>query len=71
MKHIATQNIAKQYPVSLYMCEPISIVGFEVEYEHGKWYVTCGGEGHYFMDMEEAVAAFEKLVKHQFEAGKQ
>lgn len=71
MRHIATQHIAKQYPVSLYECEPEAIIHDEVQYQHGRWYVVCGGEGHYFLDMNEATQAFDTLVKHQFEAGKQ
>ncbi|AUV57201.1 hypotheticla protein [Erwinia phage vB_EamP-S2] len=65
MKHIATQHIINQYPVSLYLCEPIATCHDEEVYEHGKYYVTCGGEGHYFMKEFEALDAFSTLVNHQ------
>lgn len=62
MRHIATQNIPNYYPVTMFECGPIAVVHDEVQYEHGRWYVECGGEGSYFMGMKEACDAFAKLV---------
>lgn len=69
MRHIATQHISKQYPVSFYLCEPIAAYHDSEVYEHGKYYVTCGGEGNYFMKEQEALDAFATLVKHQQSQG--
>lgn len=62
MKHIATQHVKGYYPVTLSECPPLAVIHDEVQYDQGRWYVECGGEGHYFMDSNEAVTAFINLV---------
>lgn len=62
MRQIAQQNIANYYPVTLSICEPIQVNHEEEVFEHGKWYVGCGGEGHYTNSMKEACEWFSKLV---------
>lgn len=62
MKHVATQHISKYYPVEMFECEPIGHTVEGLQYEHGQWYVRCGGEGHYTDDMKVACEMFGKLV---------
>lgn len=70
MRHVATQHVRKYYPVTMYECEPTGRTIEGHTYEHGQWYIECGGEGHYSNSMKEACEIFGKLVQFAITEGR-